>query len=40
MFKNMRFVILFDMFLNSSFKMTASFTNVARTTASKSKFIY
>ena len=36
----MRLAILFDMLLNASFKMTASFTNVARTTASTSKFIY
>ena len=35
-----RFVTLFDMFLNPSFKMTTSFANVARTTASTSKFIY
>ena len=34
MFKNMRLVILFDMFLNPSFKMTTSFTSIARTTAS------
>ena len=40
MFKNMTLVILFDMFLNPSFKMTTSFANVARTTASTSKFIY
>ena len=40
MFKNMILAILFDMFLNSSFKMTASFANVARTAASTSKFIY
>ena len=40
MFKNMRFVILFDMLLNPSFKMTTSFANIARTTASTSKFIY
>ena len=33
MFKNMRLVILFGMFLNPSFKMTTSFGNVARTTA-------
>ena len=38
--QNMRLVILFDMFLNPSFKMATSFTNVARTTASTSKFIY
>ena len=36
----MRLVILFDMLLNPSFKMTTGFTNVARTTASTSKFIY
>ena len=35
MFKNMRLVIVFDMFLNLSFQMTASFGNVVRTTASK-----
>ena len=40
MFKNMRLVILFDMFLNPSFKMTTSFANIARTTAIASKFIY
>ena len=28
----MRLVILFDMFLNPSFKMTKSFANIARTT--------
>ena len=39
MFKNMRLVILFDMFLNASFKMTISFANIVRT-ASSSKFIY
>ena len=38
--QNMRLVILFDMFLNPSFKMATSFTNVARTTASTSTFIY
>ena len=37
MFKKMRLVILFDMLLNPSFKMTASFANIARTTASTSK---
>ena len=36
----MRLVILFDMFLNPSFKMMASFANIARTTASTSKSIY
>ena len=40
MFKNMRLVILIDMFLNPSFKMATSFANVAKTTASTSKFIY
>ena len=40
MFKNMRSVIIFDMFLNPSFKMTTRFTNTARTTASTSKCIY
>ena len=39
MFKNMRLVILFDMLLNRSFKMTTGFANVARTTASASKFV-
>ena len=32
MFKNKRLVILFDMLLNPSFKMTTSFANIARTT--------
>ena len=36
----MRLVILFDMLLNPSFKMTTSFANIVRTTASTSKFIY
>ena len=40
MSKNIRLDILFDMFLNPSFKITTSFANEARTTASKSKFIY
>ena len=40
MFKNMRLVILFDMVLNARFKMTINFANIARTTASTSKFIY
>ena len=39
-FRNMRLVILFDMFLSYRFKMTASFADIARTTASTSKFIY
>ena len=38
--KNMRLVIRFDMLLNPSFKMTKSFANIARNTASTSKFIY
>ena len=40
MFKKMRLVILFDMLLNRSFEMTTSFVNIARTTASTSKYIY
>ena len=40
MFENMRLAILFDMLLNPSFKMTTGFANVARNTASTSKFIY
>ena len=40
MFKNMRLVILFDMFLNLSFKMATRFLNMARITAGTSKFIY
>ena len=36
----MRLVMLYNMFLNPSFKMTTSFTNIARTTANTSKFIY
>ena len=40
MLKNMRLVILFDMLLIPSFKMMTSFHNIARTTASASKFIY
>ena len=37
MFKKMRLVIVFDMFLNPSFKMTTSSRNIARTTASQVK---
>ena len=33
-------VILFDMLLNPSFKMMTSFVNIARTTATTSKFMY
>ena len=40
MFKNVRLVILFDMLLNPCFKIMTSFANIARTAASKSKFIY
>ena len=40
MLKNMRLVILSDMSLNPSFKMTTRFSNIAGTTASTSKFIY
>ena len=40
MFKNMRLVIIFDMILNPSIKMTTSFANIARITAKTSKFIY
>ena len=40
MFHNMRLVVLFDVFLNPSFKITTHFANVARTTARTSKFIY
>ena len=39
MFKNMRLVILFDMLLNPSFKITTRFANISRTTASASKFV-
>ena len=37
--KNVR-LILFDVLLNPSFKMTTSFVNIARTTANTSKFTY
>ena len=40
MFKDMRLIIRFDMFLNPSFKMMTSFANIAGTTASASKFLY
>ena len=39
MFKTMRLVILFIIFLNPSF-MTTGFANIARSTASTGKFIY
>ena len=32
--------MIFDMLLKPSFKMTTSFANIARTTASTSKFTY
>ena len=38
--KIMILVLLFDMFLNPSFKVMATFANIARTTAGTSKFIY
>ena len=38
MFKNMRLVIFFDVLLNPSFKVMRSFADIARTTASSSKF--
>ena len=37
---HMRFVIIFDMFLISSFKMMTCFARAARTTANASNFIY
>ena len=37
---DMGLVILFDMLLYPSFKMTTSFASIARATASTSKFIY
>ena len=40
MFKNMRLIILFDALLNPSFKMTRGAANIAKTTASTSKFMY
>ena len=40
MFKNMRLVILFDILLNPSFKMTKSLADIARTSTSTSKFMY
>ena len=40
MFKNRRLVILFDMFLNPSFKMIKSLANIARTTPITNKFMY
>ena len=35
MFKTMRLVIVFDMFLNHIFKLTTNFANIAGTTDSK-----
>ena len=40
MFQNMRLVILFDKFLNPSFKIMTNFANVGRTAASSRRFIY
>ena len=40
MFKNMRLVIVLDIFLNPSFKMRTSFVSIVRTTAGTSKFRY
>ena len=40
MLKNMRLNILFDMFLNPSFKMTTCSANIARTTDGTIKFVY
>ena len=40
MFKNIRLVTLFDMFLNPSFKMTTRFTNVARKKTQYTRKIY
>ena len=40
MIKYMRLVILFDILINPSFKMTTGLAIIARTTASASKFIY
>ena len=40
MLQNMKLVILFYIFLNASFKMTIGFAKIARTTASKIKFLY
>ena len=34
MFKNMKIVIIVDMLLNPSFKMTTGFANIARITGS------
>ena len=39
MFKFMTLAILFDKFLNSSFKMTTNVVSIARTTASTSDFL-
>ena len=40
MLENKRLAILFVMFFDPPIKMTTSFTNVARTTGSISKFLY
>ena len=36
----MKIVILFDIFVNPSFKMMTGFANIARTRARTSKFLY
>ena len=36
----MRLAIVFDMFLNPTFKITTNFANIARTAASTSRYIY
>ena len=38
--KKMRLFILFDMVFSPSFEMTTSFAHIARTTDTRSKFIY
>ena len=40
MFKNMRLVILFDMFVNRIFKMVTKFANVARNRARNTTFFF
>ena len=40
MFKNMAYLVLFDMFLNPSFEMTTGFANEATTTGSTRKSVY
>lgn len=40
LFKNMRFDIILDMFLEFDFKILLSFANVAKSAASTGKFVY